>query len=57
MKYEERAAFEQADAFGIGAPNDAYAQYFVGDSFLHPLTDSGVGQRAADSASGGCGIY
>lgn len=33
MKYEERAAFEQADAFGIGAPNDAYAQYFVGDSF------------------------
>ena len=28
MKYEERAAFEQADAFGIGAPNDAYAQYF-----------------------------
>ena len=34
MKYEERAAFEQADAFGIGAPNDAYAQYFVGDSFF-----------------------
>ena len=99
MKYEERATSEQADAFGIGAPNDAYAQYFVGDSFLHPLTDpkecpvymanvtfepgcrnnwhihhadkgggqilvctageciSGVGQRAADSASGGCGIY
>ena len=39
MKYEERAAFEQADSFEIGAPNDAYAQYFVGDSFLHPLTD------------------
>ena len=36
MKYEERAAFEQADSFEIGAPNDAYAQYFVGDSFLHP---------------------
>lgn len=33
MKYEERATSEQADAFGIGAPNDAYAQYFVGDSF------------------------
>ena len=43
MKYEERAAFEQADAFGIGAPNDAYAQYFVGDSFLHPLNrDAGI---------------
>ena len=25
--------------FGIGAPNDAYAQYFVGKSYLNPLTD------------------
>ncbi len=25
--------------FGIGAPNDAYAQYFVGKSYLKPLTD------------------
>ena len=25
--------------FGIGAPNDAFAQYFVGKSYLKPLTD------------------
>lgn len=25
--------------FGIGAPNDAFAQYFVGSSYLKPLTD------------------
>ena len=26
--------------FGLGAPNDAYAQYFTGQSYLNPLTDS-----------------
>ena len=26
--------------FGIGQPNDAYAQYFIGQSYLNPLTDS-----------------
>ncbi len=25
--------------FGLGAPNDAYAQYFIGQSYLNPLTD------------------
>lgn len=25
--------------FGLGAPNDAYAQYFIGKSYLNPLTD------------------
>lgn len=25
--------------FGLGAPNDAYAQYFTGNSYLKPLTD------------------
>lgn len=25
--------------FGLGAPNEAYAQYFVGNSYLKPLTD------------------
>ena len=25
--------------FGIGAPNDAYARYFTGKSYLKPLTD------------------
>ena len=25
----DRQTFEQQDSFGIGAPNDAFAQYFV----------------------------
>ena len=25
--------------FGLGGPNDAYAQYFTGQSYLNPLTD------------------
>ena len=32
--------------FGLGAPNDAYAQYFIGNSYLNPLTSAaecGVG--------------
>ena len=28
MKYNDRSEFEKVDSFGIGAPNDAYAQYF-----------------------------
>ena len=32
-----RAAFEAQSIFPIGAPNDAYAQYFDGQSFLAPL--------------------
>ena len=39
MKYTKKTAFEAADAFGIGAPNDTYAQYFIGQSFLKPLTE------------------
>ena len=32
---------EQQDAFGVGAPNDAYARYFTGQSYLKPLTVPG----------------
>ncbi len=37
--------FDQANIFGQGAPNTAFAQYFIGQSYLNPLakTDSGVG--------------
>ena len=34
--------FDRGGLFGIGAPNDAYAQYFVGKSYLKMLTTSGV---------------
>lgn len=39
MKTMNQAEFEQQNVFGTGAPNDAFAQYFIGRSFLHPLTD------------------
>ena len=42
MSTVSREAFEQQDAFGIGAPNDAYAQYFTGQSYLKPLTAPGA---------------
>lgn len=31
---------EHGGIFGLGKPNDAYAQYFIGQSYLNPLTDS-----------------
>ena len=43
MKCNNKEAFEQQNVFGIGMPNDAYAQYFVGQSFLNPLTDPATG--------------
>ena len=33
--------YEQQDAFGVGAPNDAYDRYFTGQSYLKPLTVPG----------------
>ncbi|MBQ7661712.1 MAG: cupin domain-containing protein [Clostridia bacterium] len=41
MKTTDREEFEKTDIFGVGAPNDAYARYFVGQSFLKPLTAPG----------------
>ncbi|MGI6205170.1 MAG: cupin domain-containing protein [Anaerovoracaceae bacterium] len=39
MKIQDREEFEKVNMFGTGAPNDGYAQYFSGASFLNPLTD------------------
>ena len=39
MNYDDKTEFEKANVFGAGSPNDAYAQYFSGQSFLKPLTD------------------
>lgn len=36
MKYESKEAFEKANIFGTGTANIAYAQYFIGNSFLNP---------------------
>ena len=41
MKYTDEQQFAQANIFGKGQPNDAYARYFTGHSFLNPLTKAG----------------
>ena len=41
MKINDRTELEKQDAFGIGEKNDAYARYFVGQSYLKPLTRPG----------------
>ena len=48
MKYENKEAFEKANIFGTGAANTAYAKFFIGDSFLNPLTDPKSGLFAAN---------
>ena len=38
-----RAQLQKEMVFPIGAPNDGFAQYFVGQSYLQPLSTSQVG--------------
>ena len=33
---------EHGGMFGMGEPNTAYAQYFIGNSYLKPLTEPGA---------------
>ena len=43
MKFSSEKDFEQANLFGKGAPNVAYAKYFIGDSFLKAVTTPATG--------------
>lgn len=50
MKIQDKAAFDQQNVFGQGQANTAFAQYFIGNSYLNPLTRprrerGGAGQR------------
>lgn len=40
---DAKAAFEREMIFPIGQPNDAFAKYFIGQSYLAPLSTSQVG--------------
>lgn len=40
---DERAAHENSMLFPLGKPNDAFAQYFIGQSYLAPLSTQQVG--------------
>lgn len=31
--------FDKVNIFGQGGPNDAFADYFIGNSYLNPLVD------------------
>ncbi len=39
MKIYEEEKFTNENVFGKGQPNDMYAKYFTGNSFLNPLTE------------------
>lgn len=41
MHQDEKAKFDRQNLFGQGEPNTAFAQYFIGDSYLNPLTEAG----------------
>ena len=42
MKVIKKDEFEKLNVFGTGNLNTAYAQYFIGNSFLNPLTEIGT---------------
>lgn len=39
MKISSRDEFNRANVFGLGQENTAFAQYFIGNSYLNPLTN------------------
>lgn len=39
MKTISREEFEKRNVFGTGAENTGFAQYFIDNSYLNPLTD------------------
>ena len=41
MKTMNKEEFEAMNVFGLGASNDAYARYFIGNSYLNPLLQAG----------------
>ena len=41
MKIIKKDEFEKLNVFGTGNLNTAYAKYFIGNSFLNPLTETG----------------
>ena len=43
MKRMDKHGFEQQNVFETGAANTAYAKFFIGQSFLNPLTDPKTG--------------
>lgn len=51
MKYNDKKEFDQNNMFGLGQPNDAYAQYFIGQSFLNFLAKTEDGKMALSNVT------
>ena len=47
MRIHEREQFQKENVFGLGSPNDAYAQFFVGQSYLNPPDGGGQMSRVS----------
>ena len=43
MIYSAQKRFEEADVFGKSTEGKAFAQYFIGNSYLNPKTDARCG--------------
>lgn len=41
MKIINKEEFDKENIFGLGVENSAYAQYFIGNSYLNPLNKPG----------------
>ena len=41
MRIHEKERFDRENMFGLGNANTAYARYFIGNSYLNPLTEAG----------------
>ena len=41
MRISDKEQFNKENVFGLGDPNTAYAKYFIGNSYLNPLTEAG----------------
>ena len=41
MKVNNKEEFDKQNIFGKGEANTAFADYFIGNSFLNPLTHPG----------------
>ena len=39
MKIENKEEFNKLNVFGLGQDNTAFAKFFIGNSYLNPLTD------------------
>lgn len=53
MKFSNEKEFEQVNVFGKGEPNVVYAKYFIGDSFLNPVTSAGCGVHLTNAKKHG----